>query len=492
MDSHMSVKQSVLQFFSVFIIIVTMSSCSPAQIRTSPESDKEIGAEVAKQVEQQIGIYEAEATTEYFRQIGERLVGNLEEPEFDFQFQIADQWEPNAFAVPGGYIYISRGLLILANQEGELAGVIGHEISHVTERHSASQQQRAIAPALLTVPGAIVGSVVSEDLGNLINTPIAMIGQVTLASYSRKHENEADKVGMRLSAKSGYDPLLLAVSLERLEKDVEMLTERKREFSFFDSHPMTPDRVDDIQREAKKIEWTLEPAVSKSRKDFLQRLDGLYYYENPAQGIFQDQKFLHPDLNFTITFPEKWKAVNTPSLVGAYMENQEAMIFINGIGEAADPAELGKAFVKELQEKHKTTPESVRSDKIGEWPAYLVIITDKSARSPAHIYYLWVTMGKLTYQLIGAGADQYKEQLRETVFSLRPLTKKERNSITGIRLRIVKAKAGEDLSELSKRSGNVWSPAYTAMMNNMPEDVKLPEGELVKIAREEQYKPGKK
>ena len=100
-------------------------------------------------------------------------------------------------------------------------------------------------------------------------------------------------------------------------------------------------------------------------------------------------------------------------------------------------------------------------------------------------------MGKLTYQLIGAGADQYKEQLRETVFSLRPLTKEERDSIAGIRLRIVKAKDGENLSELSKRTGNVWSPAYTALMNNMPQNVKLPKGELVKIAREEKYKPKK-
>jgi predicted Zn-dependent protease len=176
--------------------------------------------------------------------------------------------------------------------------------------------------------------------------------------------------------------------------------------------------------------------------------------------------------------------------VGAYMENNQAMIFINDIGEAADPEKLGKAFVAELQKKHNTTPESVRSDKIGNWPAYLVTFTDASARPPAHIYYLWVTIGKLTYQLIGAGPDQYKEKLRETVFSLRPLTTKERDSITGIRLRIATARAGEDLSELSWRSGNVWSPAYTAMINNISENVKLAEKQLVKIAREEPYRPG--
>jgi predicted Zn-dependent protease len=225
---------------TIFIVGISSLSHLHAQIFSSTESDKETGAKVAKQVEEQIGIYQAAVTTEYVQAIGERLVASLEDREFDFQFQIADQWEPNAFALPGGYIYFSRGILILANEEGELAGIMGHEISHVTERHSARQQERSIVPGLLSLPGAIVGTVVNEDLGKLINSPINMIGQVSLASYGRKQESDADRLGMRLSAKSGYDPLLLASNLQRLEKDVEMLTKRKREFSFFDSHPMTP------------------------------------------------------------------------------------------------------------------------------------------------------------------------------------------------------------------------------------------------------------
>ncbi len=420
------------------------------------------------------------------------LVANLGKSEFDFQFQIADQWEPNAFAVPGGYVYISRGLLILANEEGELAGVMGHEISHVTERHSASQQERSIIPGLLSLPGAIVGTVVNEDLGNLINTPIDMIGQVSLASYSRKQESEADRLGMRLSAKSGYDPLLLASSLQQLEKDVEMLTERKREFSFFDSHPMTPQRIDDIQYQAKKITWQKKPDLAKNRADLLHNLDGLYYTHNPAQGVFHDQKFLHPDLNFTITFPKGWKTTNTPSLVGAFKENKEAMIFINDIGNKTDPEKLGKAFVDNLMKKHNTRPESAEAVKVHDWPGYLVTIDDASAGQSAHIKYLWVTIGDLTYQLIGAGPDRYKEELKKTVLSLRPLTEQERSSITGIRLRIAVAEADETLAELTQRTDNVWSPAYTAMVNNIPEDAKLEAGQLIKIARKELYISGKK
>jgi predicted Zn-dependent protease len=174
------------------------------------------------------------------------------------------------------------------------------------------------------------------------------------------------------------------------------------------------------------------------------------------------------------------------------MENKEAMIFINAIGKATDPEKQGRALIEELQKKHKKTPETVRSDKIGEWPAYLISFSDASAGSPAYIHYLWVTIDQLTYQLIGAGADHYRDKLRETVYSLRPLTKKERDSITGIRLRIATAKGGENLVELGKRTGNVWSPAYTAMMNNIPENVNLAEGQLLKITREEKYTPVKR
>jgi predicted Zn-dependent protease len=186
------IKFTLANLFALLILFVSADSQVQAQIFSSAKSDKETGAKVAKQVEEQIGIYQAAVTTDYIREIGNRLVDNLKDHEFDFQFQIADQWEPNAFALPGGYIYFSRGLLILANDEGELAGVLGNEISHVTERHSARQQERSIVPGLLSLPGAIVGNVVNEDLGNLINTPINMIGQVSLATYSRKQESDSD------------------------------------------------------------------------------------------------------------------------------------------------------------------------------------------------------------------------------------------------------------------------------------------------------------
>ena len=142
----------------------------------SAQRDVEQGAEVAKLVEQQIGLYSLPQTEAYLREVGGRLVTMVNDPRWKFSFQIVDQAEPNAFAIPGGGLYVSRGLLVLINREDELAGVLGHEIAHVTQRHSARQQRKGILPGLLSLPGNVVGNVVGENLGALINAPIDTVG----------------------------------------------------------------------------------------------------------------------------------------------------------------------------------------------------------------------------------------------------------------------------------------------------------------------------
>lgn len=474
-------------FLITLLFLASAITESRSQIFSSAEDDKKTGAEVAKQVEEQIGIYQAPVAAEYVQAIGQRLVGNLEHREFDFRFQLVDQFEPNAFAAPGGYVYVSRGLLALANSEDELAGVLGHEIIHVIKRHSAKQSRRGILPSLLLIPGAIVGGLVSEELGALINTPLAAIGMVRLASYSRSQESEADRLGMRLSANSGYDPKSLAAILAQLEKDVEMLSGEKHKASFFDTHPTTPKRVEEINKELAKIQWSPQPAIAGSKQDFLRRLDGLHYDENPSQGVFRGQTFLQPDLNFAVTFPEQWQTKNTPSAVGAMTEKQEAMIFLGVADQQAEPEQLGQAFVAKLRQKHKTEPAEARNVQAGQWPGYLVTMAESERGKITYMHILWVKMQKLVYELIGVGADQYRPALKQTALSLRPLTTEERNGITSLRLRLVEAKAGETLAELSQRTNNAWKPDYTAMMNNISPGRKLQGGELIKIARREKY-----
>ena len=154
----------------------------------------------------------------YVREVGGRIVSAVHDPRWDFRFRIVDQPEPNAFSIPGGGVCVSRGLLALVNREDELAGVLAHEIAHVTRRHSAREQRKSIIPGLLTVPGHIVGGVVNQDLGALINAPLDTVGGAWLSRYSRSQEIEADRIAMDAAAKAGYDPLALGDTSRRLRR----------------------------------------------------------------------------------------------------------------------------------------------------------------------------------------------------------------------------------------------------------------------------------
>jgi len=471
-------------------VVLSIALASVATLPAAAQSDDEkIGAEVAEQVETLIGIYEMPGTSDYVAAIGSRLVGNLEDNPFTFKFAIVDQFEPNAFALPGGWVYISRALLVLANNEDELAGVIGHEITHVTERHGSSRQRRGILGGVLQIPGAIVGSVVDEDLGRLLNAPIATLSALSLATYSRGQENEADRLGMRVAAKSGYDPTALADILSHLEADVEMLTGEKRKATFFDSHPTTPDRVENITDEAKKIEWSRqEPIVSEGR-EFLRKLDGIWYDQNPAAGVFKDERFYHADMGFTMTFPQGWTTLNTPQHVGAYADEENAVVLVAVAGDE-DPTAYAARFEERLRKEYGVSPLKSHAVEGDEWKGYHVSLEEEERRGGerSYLHYLWAKMGGVTYQLVAAGADRYREALRATALSLRPLAKKDWESIAALRVRVIEAHDGENLTQLGKRTGNRWTPAYTAVVNDLAVDQKLEAGTLVKIARREQYK----
>ena len=455
----------------------------------SPQRDVEQGAEVAKLVEQQIGLYPMPQTEAYLREVGGRLVAVVNDPRWKFSFQIVDQQEPNAFAIPGGGIYVSRGLLALVNREDELAGVLAHEIAHVTQRHSAKQQRKGILPGLLSVPGNVVGNVVGEDLGALINAPIGTVGGAWLSRYSRGQESESDRIGIRTAAQAGYDPIALADMLRRLEQDVASQTGQERRFSIFDSHPMTDTRLKDIQSRAAALTPATKPRVAPDAASLLAKLDGMWWGENPEAGVFRKNQFLQPMIGFTITFPEGWKHQNTPQYVISAHPKQEAILLLGIAGAASDPEAAGQKLIEKMRTKARAEPVSTRKTSVGEFPAFVVTYLDRSGRAPAYLHFAWVAMAGRTYQLIGLAPEKHREALRNAALSLRPLTEVERGAVTGKRLRIVAARQGERLENLAARTGNAWSPAYTALVNGLNVEVDLPEGQLVKIARVEPLRP---
>ena len=448
--------------------------------------DKKIGKEAHIEIISTVGLYQ-HPFQNYIVQIGQRLASNLDEKQFDYQFYILDMKEPNAMALPGGYVYFSLGIIPLANSEAELAGVMGHEIIHAHKRHSIKAMRRGIFPALLQIPGEIINVVISPQLGNLINTPIKYTTDLFSSNYSRGNEKEADKLGTSLAANSGYDPTALIDILERLEKVSTLETHEDRKFSFFDSHPMTKTRIDNINKRAGKLEVEKQETIISDKNAFLQKMDGIRISDNPENGIFQKQLFLHPDMGFVMEFPKGWITLNSPDMVGAVDSTKSAQIFMGVKPEQKTPLFYATEAKKELP-LDKINLINDKKVKINGSDAYIISMESKDTTEKVIIHMLWLNFGKYTFQILAAGDESYSEILKKTVFSLRKITKKERSSIKPTILRIVSAKEGETIEELSKRTGNVLDLEYLYISNVLKPKAKLKQGQLIKIGKAELYK----
>jgi predicted Zn-dependent protease len=483
--NNLSLPRRAIALAVIISVLFIVSACGA--VLQSVEKDKELGRDTAKQVEAGMGIYQNAKTTQYVDQIGARLVKVNADPTFDYRFGIVDQYIPNAFALPGGYVYVSRGILALTNNEDELAGIVGHEIIHVSRRHSAKQMAKARFPGLLALPGAVVGGMVSESLGNLMLAPVAVMGGAYLASHSRQDEFESDQLGQQLAAQAGYDPSALAVILNRLNAFTEAYTGKKRIPGFFDTHPSTPDRADRVLKDAEKISWQRQQGVVNNAAGHLKQLDGLLVGDDPALGVFQDNDFLHPKLNFFIRFPPDWKALNNPQAVFAVAPKEDGLVVLSLAGQGTDPTQTAEEAIKLLYKKYRFSPSKSEATTIGNLPAHEIIYVDTSGQEPVYMNFLWIAYQDLIYQIISLAPEHYLPLIRETAISFRPLRDKERASIKEARLRVVPARSGESLSQLSARTRNVWDKKTTAIINGLDEEKPLKKGRLIKIAVEQPY-----
>lgn len=448
--------------------------------------DKKIGEEGAQQVAQLMGLYPDSAMNAYVSEIGQRLAVGLGEIPFEFHFHVVDMPEPNAFALPGGYIYVSRGLLCLINEEDELAGVMGHEMVHVTKRHSVKQMNQGIIPGLLKIPGALIGGLVNEELGQILNTPIDLGSNLFLSSYSRKQESESDELGIKLAAQAGYDPIKLGVVLESLAADMEHESGEEEKKSYFASHPYTPKRVENIDKEAPILTW--EPKTPIADKNGLYHiLDGMVIGANPAQGIFNENLFLHADLDLAIEFPKDWETLNVPVAIAATQSDGGAQIFIGADDPNNNPDTLGEQFAKALVEEYKIQPTQNKSIVVNGYQGHMVTFKDLSGKAPVDVQLYWIKTEQVMLNIMGMGYTKYSPALESTAMSIRPLTEDEKGSISAVRIRLEKARDNESLQALSERSGNVWDVETTALMNGLDKDIQFKENTLVKIAKKEPY-----
>jgi predicted Zn-dependent protease len=448
----------------------------------SVESDKILGSEIDQHVNEKIGILRDPTFDAYLYAVGRRLTLAQVDQRFQYSFRIVDQFEPNAFAAPGGYIYLSRGLLTLLNCEDELAAVLAHEIIHVSRRHKARQMVEQRLTNLLNLPGKIVKSVLDRVLENWMGAPMIGFGSSYMAAYTRKHEYEADRLGQELAARAGYDPQSFAAVLNRLVLETQLRRSRNEKPRFFDSHPSGPDRVERLIRDAQNMAWHPIPGVARNSCDFIKRLDGLLVGPNPAEGVFEGRRFLHPTLDLSVTFPQGWEVMNTRQAVVAVSPQKDALLVLDVIGKQADLRNAVAVLIQMIHEDYQIKPDRSDAIRIGDLPAHVITYTDATGDVPVHLHFIWMTHHGLLYRLTGFAEEGELDVLQKAAFSFRPLSREERGRIKEARLRIVPARGSETLSELCLCEGSSWDPETASVINGIPLDQPLREGQWIKIA----------
>jgi predicted Zn-dependent protease len=457
----------------------------PELVVMSSARERELGAEQEQQFLAELGTSDHVATSSWVESIGARLGVHSPRQDVAYRFHVVDLEVPNAFALPGGPVFVTRGLLALARSEDELAGVIAHEIAHVAARHSVRQTTAATPLALVFgVPAAIVGSV-SRPLGTLVGLPGAIVSGLALSAYGREQEYEADELGAELALAAGFRPAALAEFLERLEREEALHRDGPPPLSFFASHPTTPDRTKRARAHAEEIAPNARPRSVADQNVALAHLDGLLVGESPAHGVFVGDDFFHPDFGFAFRVPEGWDRENRPEAVVAAdpRASGRVAILLEMCGEGDDP--LAVASGQLASEEHRRALHPI---EVGGRPAVQLEIgsgTDAALLT-------WVALAGRVYRIVGvyplAEAHLQRPLLAAAASSLRQLTAADRSRVRAARLRIRVVRAGEPLEALLARSQSAWSAEEVGVANDLAPGAPLPSGARLKVAVAEPWK----
>ncbi len=426
----------------------------------SESQEIEMGRQGAQQVEQSVGLVPDSSLQRYVNGVGVRIARTTERPNLPWEFHVVDDPTPNAFALPGGFVFVTRGLMDLMDSESELSTILGHEIGHVTARHSVSQ----LSKAELAQIGVGLGSVIfpqAQQLGGLASTGL----QLLFLKYSRDDERQADDLGFRYSQQAGYDPREMADVFVALQRIGEQEGQSPLP-SWLSTHPATQERIQVVQQRIAQL-GSVPDSARVGRADYLAHIEGLIYGQNPRNGYFDGTTFLHPDLRFTFVFPQGWATQNLPQAVVGTSPQQDAAVQVTLSGEASSSA-AANAFVSQ-QGVSASAPSRQR---INGLPATATEFNATTSQGAAiHGLAVFVDYDGRTYQILGyatTGAfSGYATTLSRTLGSFRPLTDPAALAVKPNRIEIVRADRTETLAAFNTRYPSVVPIEELAIINQV-------------------------
>lgn len=441
----------------------------------SEQGEIQLGQESHEEVMQAFGDYPDDELEAYVRAIGERLASESERPQLPWNFEVLDDASVNAMALPGGYLYVTRGILAHMNSEAELAGVLGHEIGHVTARHSVNQlSKQQLYGGLLAV-----GMIASPELaafGDLAGQGLGLL----FLKFGRDAERQADDLGLRYMTRGGYDPRAMPGMFDMLEA-VSGLSEGGRAPAWMSTHPNPEAR----ERRAEAAVEALPDDQLGGRvgsDEFMMQIDGIVFGADPRQGYFLENRFLHPELRFGLEFPRDWNTINSRSRVVAVGPKEDMVIELR-----LDEADSAAAGAREFLSQEGVTAGKSWNKKINGLRAAGGRFEATEGTTELRGSVAFIEYGERVYSLLGFGlAEPFAKQVDSIERSLRSFHAVKDPDVAAVkpdRLELVRLPKAMTLSEFDAAHPSVVELKVLAALNRVTADQRMPEGTLVKRVR---------
>ncbi|NNC82839.1 MAG: M48 family metalloprotease [Flavobacteriales bacterium] len=480
------------RIFSISLFIVLFSACVKNPVTgkgqfgvMSEEREIAMGKAYDPQIVAQFGLYVDEDLQAYINAKGKEMAAISHRPQLEYEFKIMDSPVVNAFAVPGGFVYFTRGIMAHFNNEAEFAGVLGHEIGHITARHSVVQQRNATFAQL----GLIAGMIAAPELAQFAEPASAGV-QLLLLKFGRDAESQSDELGVEYSTKIGYDSHEMAQFFNTLARKSEDSGAGEIP-TFLSTHPNPLNRKENVHELTE--EWQANVAESDfevGRNSYLQMIDGLVYGEDPRQGFVENWVFYHPDLEFEFPVPNGWQYQNSPQQFQMAPADGKSLMFL-ALAQGTDLQQAAGQLIEQYQlqvisNENGTVNGFTAIEVIGQQVTQQATADTPAGTPTVKAKIMLIKYDGRIYQIVGASApgdfNSYQSQFNTTMGGFKRLTDQSKLNRLPERIDIVSVSSTMTLEQALRSKGIPDSRLEEfAVLNGMELSDQMAAGRLFKV-----------
>ena len=482
---QLSIRLSQLSLLAILCLFISTCATNPVTGKRqlaliSEEKEIAMGQQYDPQVVAEMGVYENPSLQQFLTQQGNAMAARSHRPNLPWTFRLVDSEVVNAFAVPGGFVYFTRGIMAHFNNEAQFAGVLGHEIGHVTARHTVAQQSKQQVLGGLTM----VGMVLSPELASQGQSLMQGM-QLLFLKFGRDAEEQSDKLGVEYSTEIGYDASEMAgffSTLDRLSGGAD-----NRLPTFLSTHPDPLNREQRVGELAQQFQAADQKTnYEVGRDSYLRRIDGMLYGEDPKAGYVEAGSFYHPELRFQFKIPGQWRLINSPSQVQIVSPDQKSVIQMQ-LAQGTDP----RAAAQQFTQQNNIQVSNQSGNSINGIPAYTIIGSvvqqgqNGQRGGTLALEASFIAYNGNIYMLVGMSAQadfrRYQRDIEYTIASFAELNDPSKLNRQPERIKIVTNNRSQTLQQALTGAGIPQNRLNEfAVLNGMQLNETLPSGMLFK------------